>query len=243
MKVTTLATLAAAVATVGGVSAVFASTSAASPSASRSTVNRSHFDKPQQNPYFPLEPGTVSRYRGTEDGDRYRERVVVTHRTKRIQGVTTTVVSDILRRADGSLAEKTRDWYAPDNDGNVWYFGEATATYDEHGHIESREGSWQAGVKGAVAGKIMPANPRPTDAYRQELFRGHAEDQAWIVQRNASTTVPYGTLHHLVRSFEWTRLEKRVLSLKLYASGLGIVREKDMSGGNESFVLVSWHHR
>ena len=98
MKVTTLATLAAAVATVGGVSAVFASTSAASPSASRATVNRSQFDKPQQNPYFPLEPGTVSRYRGTEDGDRYRERVVVTHRTKRIQGVTTTVVSDILRR-------------------------------------------------------------------------------------------------------------------------------------------------
>jgi hypothetical protein len=243
MKVTTLATLAAAVATAGGVSAVSASTSAASPNASRSTVNRSHFDKPQQNPYFPLEPGTVSGYRGTEDGDRYRERVVVTHRTKRIQGVTTTVVSDILRRGDGSLAEKTHDWYAPDNDGNVWYFGEVTATFDEHGHIESREGSWQAGVKGAVAGKIMPANPRPTDAYRQELFRGHAEDQAWIVQRNASTTVPYGTLHHLVRSFEWTRLEKRVLSLKLYASGLGIVREKDMSGGNESFVLVSVHHR
>ena len=243
MKSTTLTALAAAVATVGGVSAVFASTSTPSPSASRSTVNRSQFDKPQQNPYFPLEPGTVSRYRGTEDGDRYRERVVVTHRTKRIQGVTTTVVSDILRRADGSLAEKTRDWYAPDNDGNVWYFGEVTATFDEHGHIESREGSWQAGVKGAVAGKIMPANPRPTDAYRQELFRGHAEDQAWIVQRNASTTVPYGTLHHLVRSFEWTRLEKRVLSLKLYASGLGIVREKDMSGGSEKFALVSVHHR
>ena len=69
MKVTTLATLAAAVATAGGVFAVFASTSAASPSAPRATVNRSQFDKPQQNPYFPLEPGTVSRYRGTEDGE------------------------------------------------------------------------------------------------------------------------------------------------------------------------------
>ena len=43
----------------------------------------------------------------------------MTHRTKRIQGVTTTVVSDVLRRADGSLAEKTRDWYAPNNAGNV----------------------------------------------------------------------------------------------------------------------------
>ncbi|KQV69632.1 hypothetical protein ASC64_07265 [Nocardioides sp. Root122] len=63
------------------------------------------------------------------------------------------------------------------------------------------------------------------------------------MQRTASTTVPYGSLHHLVRSFEWPRLEKEVLSLKLYARGLGIVREKDMSGGNESFVLVSVNHR
>ncbi len=243
MKVSKLSVLAAAVLTVGGISAVSASARGPAPAAKAGTVNPGQFNNPQPNPYFPLRPGTVSRYRGTEDGDKYRERVVVTRRTKVIQGVTTTVVSDILRRADGSLAEKTRDWYAPDNDGNVWYFGEATATYDEHGHVESREGSWQSGVDGAVAGTIMPANPRPTDAYRQEFYRGHAEDQAWIVQRNASTTVPYGTLHHLVRSFEWTRLEKKVLSLKSYAPGLGIVREKDMSGGNESFVLVSVHHR
>jgi hypothetical protein len=207
------------------------------------SASAARFDQPRQNPYFPLKPGTVTRFTGSDEGEQFVEKVKVTHHKKTIQGVRTTVVRDVLRRADGSLAEKTHDWYAADTDGNVWYFGEATATYDEHGHIESREGSWQAGVGGAVAGKIMPAHPRPTDAYRQELFRGHAEDQAWIVQRNASTTVPYGTLHHLVRSFEWTRLEKRVLSLKLYASGLGIVREKDMSGGNESFVLVSVRHR
>jgi hypothetical protein len=243
MKVSKLAILATAVTTLCGVSVVSASGGGPSASLTVRTVNHGQFDHPQQNPYFPLHPGTVSRYRGMDDGERYRERVRVTHRTKRIQGVTTTVVSDVLHRADGTLAEKTRDWYAPDNAGNVWYFGEATATYDEHGHIESREGSWRAGVHGAVAGKIMPANPRPTDAYRQEYRRGHAEDQAWIVQRNAHTTVPYGTLHHVVRSFEWTRLEKKVLSLKLYAPGLGIVREKDMSGGNEKFVLVSVHHR
>lgn len=241
MKASKLSVLAAAVLTVGGISGVSASAHGPAPSVRDTTVDPGQFHNPRQNPYFPLRPGTVSRYRGTDEGERYVERVVVTHRTKVIQGVTTRVVSDVLRRADGSLAEKTQDWYAPDNDGNVWYFGEATATYDERGHLESREGSWQAGVRGAVAGLIMPADPRPTDAYRQEFSRGHAEDQAWIVQRNASTAVPYGTLHHLVRSFEWTRLEKNVLSLKLYAPGLGIVREKDMSGGNESFVLVSVH--
>ncbi len=243
MKITRLAVFAAGAATVGAtVVASGTSGAAVSSGTGAPSVSPGQFKHPQQNPYFPLRPGTVSRYRGTDEGDRYRERVVVTRRTKRIDGVTTTVVRDVLRRADGSLAEKTRDWYAPDDDGNVWYFGEATATYDEQGNVEDREGSWQAGVDGAVAGMIMPADPHPTDAYRQEFSKGDAEDQAWIVQRGASTTVPYGTLHHLVRSFEWSRLEKNVLSLKLYGRGLGTVREKDMSGGSESFVLVSVRH-
>jgi hypothetical protein len=247
MKASTVAAATAAtIATLGGIafsSASGSSSATTTPTVSSPTVDASNFDSPRQNRYFPLRPGIVSRYRGTDDGDRYDERVFVTHKTKRIQGVSTTVVFDVLRRADGTLAEKTHDWYAPDNDGDVWYFGEKTATYDRHGNIRSREGSWRAGVDGATAGMIMPADPRPTDAYRQELDKGNAEDQAWIVQRNATTTVPYRTLHHLVRSFEWTRLEKDVLSLKLYAPHLGIVREKDMSGGSESFVLVSVRHR
>jgi hypothetical protein len=201
------------------------------------------FVHPRQNRYFPLKPGTVYRYRGTDEGERLHERVVVTHRTKVIQGVRTTVVRDVLRRADGTLAEKTHDWYAPDDDGNVWYFGERTATYDEHGRLVSREGSWKAGVDGAVAGTIMPARPRPTDAYRQEYDRGQAEDQAWIVQRHFSRTVPYGTVHDVVRSFEWSRLEPKVMSVKLYGPGLGIIRERDLAGGNESFALVSVSHR
>lgn len=202
-------------------------------------VDPHQFSKPVANAWFPLVPGTVSRYRGVEDGEHFRERVVVTARTKEVLGVTTTVVRDVVRRADGSLAERTRDWYAADDSGNVWYFGEDTATYDERGHVEDRDGSWEAGVDGAEAGLIMPADPAPTDAYRQELYRGEAEDQAWIVQRGVTTTVPYGTVHDVVRSFEWSRLEKEVISTKLYAPGLGIVREEDLSGGDETFVLVS----
>jgi hypothetical protein len=208
---------------------------------SRTAPHAARFDHPRENLYFPLRPGTRLHYRGSEDGERFRETVTVTARTKTILGVRTTVVRDILRRADGTLAERTRDWYAADNDGNVWYFGEATATYDEHGDLESREGSWQAGVDGAVAGTIMPADPRPTDAYRQEFLKGHAEDQAWIVQRGTTVKVPYGRFRHVVRSFEWSRLEPRVMSEKRYAPGLGIVKEHDVAGGNERFVLVSAH--
>jgi hypothetical protein len=207
-----------------------------------SGVGGARFDNPKQNPYFPLRPGTVSRYHGTDEGEQLREKLKITHKKKMILGVRTTVVDDVLRRVDGTLAEKTRDWYAADNKGNVWYFGEATATYDEQGKLDSREGSWLAGRHGAVAGLIMPAHPKPTQAYRQEFFKGHAEDQAWIVQRHASVKVPIGTFHNLVRSFEWTRLEKGVVSVKLYARGLGIVREWDVAGGSEVFELVSVTH-
>jgi hypothetical protein len=200
------------------------------------------FDQPRQNSYFPLRPGTVTRFRGSDEGKRFVEKVKVTRRHKLIQGVRTTVLRDVLRRSDGSLAEKTHDWYAADNNGNVWYFGEATATYDQNGDVGSHEGSWRAGRHGAVAGLIMPSHPKPTDAYRQEFLVGHAEDQAWIVQRHATVTVPFGKLHNVVRSFEWSRLEKGVVSVKLYARGLGIVREKDLTGGSEVFDLTSVTH-
>ncbi len=242
MRTAKIATLSAAVVLTGGVLATTTSAGGVSAHHTDSGVNPAQFNHPQSNPYFPLEPGTVSRYRGTDEGERFREHVRVTDRTKTIQGVRTTVVLDVVRRADGSLAEKTHDWYAADNNGNVWYFGEDTATYDEHGKVESREGSWKAGVDGAVAGTIMPAHPKPTDAYRQEFYSGHAEDQAWIVQRHASVTTPYGRFHNVVRSFEWSRLEPKVMSVKFYAPGLGIVREKDLVGGNELFELVAVSH-
>ncbi len=200
-------------------------------------IDPANFTTPMQNPYFPLVPGTVFVYRGTEDGDKLRERLTITERTKVIQGVTTTVVQDVLH-ANGALREKTTDWYAPDNDGNVWYFGEATAVYAPDGHVTSTEGSWEAGVEGGIAGTIMPAGPRPTDAYRQEFYRGHAEDQAWVVQTGLKTKVPYGWVDQVARTFEWTRLEPNVTSAKYYASGLGIVRELDVAGGSEFLELV-----
>ena len=203
------------------------------------STDPARFAEPGHNAYVPLVPGTVVRYRGTDEGELLRERVEVTHHTKTIQGVRTRVVRDVLRRADGTLAEKTHDWYATDDDGAVWYFGEKTATYDEHGHLDSREGSWQAGVHGATAGLVMPADPHPTDAYRQELWRDHAEDQAWIVQRGAVTSTPMRRFHHVVRSLEWSRLEAGVVSVKFYGRGVGIIREKDLSGGNETFEVVS----
>ncbi|MDH2412896.1 hypothetical protein [Nocardioides sp. CER19] len=202
-----------------------------------------NFGVPVANPWFPLVPGTTTILRGTDEGQSFRERVHVTHRTRVVQrGITARVVRDVLRRTDGSLAERTFDWYATDNDGNVWYFGERTATYGANGRLESREGSWQAGVHGAVAGLVMPGVPRATAAYRQELWRGHAEDQAWIVGFARTVVTPMRAFHHVVRTFEWSRLEPGVISAKLYAQGVGIVREEDLVGGSERFEVVAVRH-
>ena len=77
----------------------------------------------------------------------------MTDKENDILGVDITVVHDVAF-ADGELAEVDADWFAQDEDGNVWYFGEATAEI-ENGQVASLEGSWEAGVNGAEPGIIM----------------------------------------------------------------------------------------
>jgi hypothetical protein len=194
------------------------------------------------NPYYPLKPGTTLVYRGVRDGQTQVDRVRVTKRTKKILGVACVVVRDVARH-DGQLLEQTWDWFAQDVDGNVWYFGEDTTAYDSQGHVESTEGSWEAGVRGAAAGIIMEASPQPPDGYQQEFLAGHAEDQAWVLSRGGSLRIPYGVVHHVLLTMEWTPLEPDVIDQKSYAPGLGIVREKAVAGGDELAELVAVHTR
>jgi hypothetical protein len=180
------------------------------------------------NPWFPLTPGTVFVYRGMKDGERGRDIVTVTSRTKVIQGVTCTVVEDRLY-AGGHLAERTADWYAQDKQGNVWYYGEDTAELDESGKVTSREGSWQSGVDGARAGILMPANPKVGRSYLQEYYKGHAEDHAQVLRISATKLL----------TKEWTPLEPDVLDHKLYKRGIGLVKEETIKGGEELWQLVA----
>jgi hypothetical protein len=90
------------------------------------------------NPWFPLKPGTTFIYEGRKDHEPGRDVVRVTARTKVINGVRCTEVDDRLY-LNGRLAERTKDWYAQDGAGNVWYFGETTAELDRTGRVTSRE--------------------------------------------------------------------------------------------------------
>jgi len=239
----TITRTAAVLAVAGSAVAAILTTSSAAPRSAVGSGNPDpgQFKHPQDNPFFPLAPGLVTKLRGTDGAEKFVQTVKATTRTKTILGVETTVFRDVVRRPDGSLAEATDDWYAADNDGNVWYFGEDTATYDEQGNLESPAGSWEAGVDGAEAGIIMPADPQPGDASRMEFDKGNAEDQAWVVQRLPFVDTLGGRYDDIVRTFEWSRLEPKVISMKFYARGLGIVEERDVSAGDEHFWLVSSH--
>jgi hypothetical protein len=187
------------------------------------------FVRTVDNPWFPLKPGSVWRYRGVKDGKPSRDIVRVTGRTKTILGVTTTAVSDRLYLS-GRLEERTTDWYAQDSRGNVWYFGEDTAELDRHGRVKTREGSWQAGVNGARQGLFMPANPRVGQTGLQEFLKGHAEDHFKVLRRTRTTLL----------TKEWTPLEPGVIDHKFYRRGVGTVLEKTVKGGDERNTLVSF---
>src|SRR3954470_21490608 len=110
------------------------------------------------NRWFPLTPGTVIRYAGTDEGTPSKDIFVVTNKTRAVPGGRARIVHDRVFE-HGRVVEDTLDWYAQDSAGNVWYFGEATKELDARGHVKSREGSWQTGVRGARAGIFMPARP------------------------------------------------------------------------------------
>jgi hypothetical protein len=189
------------------------------------------------NPYFPLPVGRTLVYRGIKDGQTQVDRVTVTNQTKVVaEGITARVVTDVATH-DGNLLEKTADWYAQDDRGNVWYVGEDTAAYLRNGKVDT-SGSWEAGVHDAEPGLIMEADPQIPDAYRQEFLSGQAEDTAWIVDRGGSVTVPAGTFKNALTSLEATRVEPGAYDEKVYAPGTGIVLERALTGANESAKLV-----
>jgi len=189
------------------------------------------------NPFLPLVPGTVMRYRETGDDGTGRVVVRVTHRTKRIQGVRTVVVRDRAFLGD-DLVEDTFDWYAQDRRGNIWYFGENTKEY-ENGRVVSTAGSWKAGRDGARAGIVMKAHPRVGATYYQEFSPGVAEDQATVLSRDLCVRVPYGSFSHVLKTKDFTALEPGIVEHKFYARGVGSVLEKLVRGGRERLVLVA----
>jgi hypothetical protein len=192
------------------------------------------------NRYWPMTPGSRWVYREIDsEGGKQRVEVTVTRKTKKIaNGIEARVVHDVVTE-DGELVEVTDDWYAQDSAGNVWYLGEDTTEY-ESGKPKSTAGSFEAGVDGAQAGIILPAEPEVGMTYRQEYYAGEAEDMGEIVGLDEQAEVPAGHFQNVLMTKDLNPLEPKVLELKFYAPNVGPVLAVSVSGGSDREELVSY---
>ncbi len=201
-------------------------------------IDPAGFTADVDNRYWPMAPRTRWTYREPDEEGRVLDVVVTaTTRTRRIaNGVTARVVRDTVSRR-GQVVEDTFDWYAQDRDGNVWYMGEQTAEY-ENGKVTSTAGSWEAGVDGAEPGIAIPAEPADGMAYRQEYYRGEAEDNGEVLSVGEQVEVPAGHYDKALLTKDTTPLEPDVVEYKLYAPGVGPVLAVGISGGGGREELV-----
>ncbi len=200
------------------------------------------------NSFFPLPEGTINSYAATiidpETGEEETERNdhFATFDTKVIEGVEAVVVRDTAY-ADGLLVEDTLDWYAQDDEGNVWYLGEIATNYnyDDDGNFIGTDfdGSWQTGVDGAQPGWIMRAAPTAGDDYFQEFYAGVAEDEGEVIATGLHVDTDFGSFDDVVKILDTSALDPGVGAYKYYAPGFGLVLEEEIVFSQDEPELVS----
>jgi hypothetical protein len=166
-----------------------------------------------------------------------RNEIEVLAETRLVNGVTATVVHDLVYVA-GKIVEETYDWYAQDKDGNVWYLGEEVDNYVD-GVFANHGGSWEWGMDGALPGIMMWANPSAhvNEKYRQEFYVGEAEDMGQVLSVSESVTVPFGAFTSVVQTYDFSMLEKDLQEHKFYAKGIGVIKEIDLTSGEEVVLI------
>jgi hypothetical protein len=205
-------------------------------------IDPANFVAKVDHPYFPLKPGTTRIFEGKVEAGFEHEEVVISANTKVIMGVTCVSVTDTVT-IDGKLKEATTDWYSQDKQGNVWYFGEDSKDY-ENGKVVSTKGSWTAGVNGALPGYVMKANPKVGETYRQEYYKGEAEDWATIMSLNESATVPQGSYKNVWMTKDWAALDNPpVYEYKYYAKGIGQIMTTGGTGKSWKLSLIEIHSK
>ena len=202
----------------------------------RPVIDPADFTHVVDNPYFPLVPGTTFTFIEKEGRETRVNTTTVTHDTKTIMGVKCVVVHDRVT-LKGVLVEDTFDWYAQDKQGTVWYFGEATKEFKSGGRV-STAGSWEAGIKDAQPGIMMPAHPRVGERYRMEFAANEAEDIGLIAALDETVTVATNTFKNCGRTREWSLLESGT-STKWYAKGVGLVRAESTAGDVTTLISVT----
>jgi hypothetical protein len=173
-----------------------------------------------RNPYFVLEPG----YQLVLEDDDERLVITVLDETRVVDGVETRVVEERETKG-GTIIEVSRNFFAVSRRTNsVFYFGEEVDDYKD-GKLVGHAGAWISGENGARFGLIMPGVPLLEGRHYQEIAPGVAMDRARIVSMSETVKVPAGEFTNVLEVEETTPLEPREREYKLYAPGVGLLRD------------------
>lgn len=150
------------------------------------------------------------------------------HKTFRIggQAVDALAVED-RESVDGRVTEITLDYFAQDDDGNVYYLGEDVNEYKD-GKVSGHCGAWLLGRDAQKPGLLMPAHPKVGDVFKSEDAPPITWEQDRVVSLSETQTVPAGTFQNCLKIKE--RASDGGTEYKLYAPGTGCILEADSDG-------------
>ncbi len=182
--------------------------------------------------YWVLEPG----YRIVLEGGGARVAITVLDDTRRVGPFTTRVVEEREWR-DGEFVEISQNFYAMSRStGDVYYFGEDVEIF-KSGRILSHKGSWRAFDGENRPGLMMPGAPRIGLRYCQELAPGIAMDRAKILSLETTLHTAAGAmLEHCLEVEESSALKANERSTKVYALGVGLVLDDEVSIVSHGFA-------
>jgi hypothetical protein len=177
-----------------------------------------------RNPYFSLEPG----YQLVLERGKTRLTITVLGQTRVVDGVEARVVDE--RETEGDeVVEVSRNFLAISRRTNsVYYFGEEVDEY-KGGKVVSHGGAWLAGQDGAKFGLLMPGQPLLRARYYQEVAPGKAMDRAEVVGLGEVVRTPAGEFRGCLKTEETNPLKPGEKEYKLYAPGVGLVREESLT--------------
>ena len=181
------------------------------------------------NKWLPLKPGYQSvREGGVNRGRRrlaHRRIYTVTDVSKEVNGVRTVLVLD--QDVDGGeIAEQALDYIAEDKQGNVWYLGSYTESY-EGGQFVNVNDAWLAGVGGGRPGILMLAIPVVgAPKYSQAYVPGEGSTTAKVSKTGQSKCVPFKCYTDVLV------IEEGGENL-FYAAGVGAIKTEPRRSGGE----------
>jgi hypothetical protein len=189
------------------------------------------FGKPTQktNEFMPLKPGMQWVRQGSVNvGTRRLPHQVVTtvaDVSKTVDGVSTVAVLDQDTNG-GQIAEQSLDWVAADRQGNVWYLGSYTESY-QGGQFITASDAWLAGVSGAQPGILMLADPQAgTPPYSEDSVPGIEAPTAQVAKTAQSECVPF-------KCFKGVVVIQEGSEYKSFAPGVGQIQTAPQASGGK----------